>query len=199
MIRNVVLDMGNVMLDYNPERYLETYIEREEDRPLVKAELFGAVEWTMCDYGTGDDEGLIAAACRHLPERLHPQVEKLVRSWYYDMPAYPEMGEKIGELLDKGYRLYVLSNVNRHYDVMRRSIPHLDRFSGEFVSYQWKLIKPEPAIFSAFCQHFNLVPAECLFVDDRQDNVLGAMRVGMNAMVYHGDPARIDEKLEELK
>ena len=59
MIRNVVLDMGNVMLDYNPERYLETYIEREEDRPLVKAELFGAVEWTMCDYGTGDDEGLI--------------------------------------------------------------------------------------------------------------------------------------------
>ena len=43
MIRNVVLDMGNVMLDYNPERYLETYIEREEDRPLVKAELFGAV------------------------------------------------------------------------------------------------------------------------------------------------------------
>ena len=86
MIRNVVLDMGNVMLDYNPERYLETYIEREEDRPLVKAELFGAVEWTMCDYGTGDDEGLIAAACRHLPERLHPQVEKLVRNWYYDNP-----------------------------------------------------------------------------------------------------------------
>ena len=103
MIRNVVLDMGNVMLDYNPERYLKTYIEREEDRPLVKAELFGAVEWTMCDYGTGDDEGLIAAACRHLPERLHPQVEKLVRGWYYDMPAYPEMGEKISELLDKGW------------------------------------------------------------------------------------------------
>lgn len=36
MIRNVVLDMGNVMLDYNPERYLETYIEREEDRPLSR-------------------------------------------------------------------------------------------------------------------------------------------------------------------
>ena len=74
MVRNVVFDMGKVLLDFNVERYL-LRVEREEDRPLVRQALFASVEWVMTDYGTMDDEGLLAAACRRLPQHLHPYLE----------------------------------------------------------------------------------------------------------------------------
>lgn len=191
MIKNVVLDMGNVMLDYNPERYLCTWVEAEEDRDLLRRELFGSIEWVMTDHGTLDDEGLCRAVCARVPERLHESVRNIIAHWCEDMPVLPGIPEVIETLLDKGYRLYVLSNVGQGYPTMRKNIPHIDKFSGEFTSSQWRLIKPEPAIFSAFCAHFGLVPAECIFIDDQKNNVYGAIRVGMQGLVYHGDPESI--------
>lgn len=190
MVRNVVFDMGKVLLDFNVERYL-LRVEREEDRPLVRQALFASVEWVMTDYGTMDDERLLAAACRRLPQHLHPAAEEIVRTWYRDMPAYPGVGEVIRRLKDEGYRLYLLSNVCGHYDVMRRNIPHIERFDGEFISSDWHLLKPDPEIFRTFCLHFGLNPAQCFFIDDQPANVFGALRAGMRGMVYHGDPAAI--------
>ena len=149
MIHNVVFDMGKVLLDFNVERYL-LHVEQEEDRPLVRHVLFESAEWTMTDYGTMDDERLIAAACRRLPQHLHPAAAEIVHTWYRDMPAYPGIGEVIRGLKDEGYRLYLLSNVSGHYEVMRRNIPHIERFDGEFISSDWHLLKPDPEIFRVF-------------------------------------------------
>lgn len=198
MIRNVVLDMGNVILDFNPERYLAAFVERDEDRALLRKELFGSIEWVMTDHGVLDNAGLCRAVCARIPERLHESVRSILAHWFEDMPALPGVGDVIGRLLDKGYRLYVLSNVGENFDIMKKNIPHIERFSGTFISSEWKLIKPEPAIFSAFCAHFRLVPAECLFVDDQKVNVYGAVRIGMKGLPYYGDPADIEKKLEEL-
>ena len=45
MIRNIILDMGNVLLDYNPEVILEKTLDNEEDRQIIRKELFGGPEW----------------------------------------------------------------------------------------------------------------------------------------------------------
>ena len=198
MIRNVVLDMGNVMLDYSPERYLRTWVEREEDRALLRRELFDSVEWAMTDHGTLDNAGLCRAVCSRVPERLHAAVGTIITHWCEDMPALPGIAEVIAQLLDEGYHLYVLSNVGQDYPTMRKNIPHLDRFSGEFTSSQVRLLKPEPAIFTAFCERFGLLPEECLFVDDQKNNAYGAMRIGMHGLAYHGDPQTIPDKIKEI-
>ena len=77
MIRNVVFDMGNVLLDFNPERYLQNFVEREEDRALLRDELFDSVEWVMTDHGRLDDEGLGDTVCGRVPERLHGTVRRI--------------------------------------------------------------------------------------------------------------------------
>lgn len=198
MIRNVVFDMGNVLLDFAPERYLRNFVEEEGDWALLRRELFGSVEWVMTDHGALDDEGLCAAVCGRVPERLHGTVRRILAHWYEDMPAYPGVEALIGRLLAQGYRLYVLSNVSPHYDVMRRGIPHIGEFAGEFISCKAHLLKPEPAIFAAFCEKFGLKPEECLFIDDQKINVYGAMRVGMQGLVYYGRPEDVERRLEEL-
>ena len=199
MIRNVVLDMGNVILDFNPERYLHTWVERDADKALLRRELFGSIEWTMTDHGTLDNDGLCRAVCSRVPEHLHKTVRTIIDNWCHDMPALPGIAKVIETLLNDGRRLYILSNVGQDYPVMRKNIPHIDRFSGEFTSSNWKLLKPEPAIFTTFCEHFGLLPDECLFVDDRKDNAYGAIRAGMHGLVYYGDPQSILDALHNLQ
>lgn len=198
MIRNVVLDMGNVILDFAPERYLNTWVDAEADKVLLRRELFGSIEWTMTDHGTLNNAGLCRAVCTRVPERLHDAVETIIAHWCEDMPPLPGIDKVIGQLLEEGYHLYILSNVGQDYPVMRRNIPHIERFSGEFTSSQAKLLKPEPTIFTAFCDQFGLVPEECLFVDDQKANAYGAIRAGMHGLAYFGDPKTILQKIKEI-
>lgn len=197
MISNIVLDMGNVLLDYDPKRFIAPFVEKEEDRKAIIQELFSSAEWIGGDLGTYTDEMVMAAAFKRLPERLHGAVRAVMGDFYKRMPAYPDTERLITTLLDKGFNLYLLSNVGVHFDEMRKNIPHLDRFCGEFLSYQVKLIKPQPEIFAAFCEKYHLAPETCLFVDDSPANAFGAMRAGMKGFVFRGDADKLLEYVEE--
>ena len=199
MIRNVVFDMGNVILDFSAKRYLDTWVEAEADKALLMRELFDSIEWVMTDHGTLDNKGLCSAVCARVPQRLHAAVGNIIAHWWEDMPVLPGMEELIRGLLEEGYRLYVLSNVGEYHSLLQPKIPHIERFSGVFFSSQWKMLKPEVEIYRTFCAHFGLVPDECLFIDDRKDNAYGAQRIGMHGLAYHGQPEEIKEALNALR
>ncbi len=109
----------------------------------------------------------------------------------------PGMEELIRRLKQAGYGIYLLSNTGQRYYEFRKNIPALRWFDGEFISADWKLLKPEPEIYRAFCQYFHLVPAQCLFVDDLAQNVYGAQRAGMKGVVFYGDPGDLERRLRE--
>ena len=56
MIRNIVLDMGNVLLDYNPEFVMDTFCSSEEEKDIIRRELFEGPEWEMADSGDIKDK-----------------------------------------------------------------------------------------------------------------------------------------------
>ena len=64
MIRNIVLDMGNVLLDYDPAVPLKKFLETEEDRKIIYRELFTGPEWTLGDLGNITVEGKFASISR---------------------------------------------------------------------------------------------------------------------------------------
>ena len=76
-------------------------------------------------------------------------------------------------------------------------IPGCEVFDGLFVSADWKLLKPEPAIYEAFLRHFGLRAEECFFVDDAPANVDGARRAGMTAVMFCADVRRLRRELRE--
>jgi HAD superfamily hydrolase (TIGR01509 family) len=55
---------------------------------------------------------------------------------------------------------------------------------GWVISSEEHLIKPDVAIYRRLCEKFNLLPEECLFTDDKQVNIDGAMRAGMQAVLF---------------
>ena len=84
-----------------------------------------------------------------------------------------------------GYHIYYLSNYSRK--AIRDcpgAIAFLPLMDGGIFSCNVGLIKPEPAIYRLLMETYGLVPSETVFLDDRQENVDGALRVGMQAIRY---------------
>lgn len=198
MIKNIVFDMGNVIIRFDPELFMSRLGLAEEDKKLLKRELFVSLEWSRMDRGSLTDEEAAEIVCRRVPERLHDAVRRLVGMW--DRPILPVEGmyELVEELRGMGYGIYLLSNASfRQHDYWPR-VPASKFFDGTLISADVKLVKPQPEIYRLLCDKFSLVPEECVFIDDSTSNAEGAYFCGINALVFHGDAHEMRLKLNEL-
>lgn len=198
MIKNIVFDMGNVIIRFDPELFMLRLGLAEEDRRLLKRELFVSLEWSRMDRGSLTDEEAAEIVCRRVPERLHDAVRRLVGMW--DRPILPVEGmyELVKELRGMGYGIYLLSNASfRQHDYWPR-VPASKFFDGTLISADVKLVKPQPEIYRLLCDKFSLLPEECVFIDDSTSNAEGAYFCGINALVFHGDAHEMRLKLNEL-
>lgn len=198
MIKNIVFDMGNVIIRFDPELFMVRLGLAEEDRKLLKRELFASLEWSRMDRGSLTDEEAAEIVCRRVPERLHDAVRRLVGMW--DRPILPVEGmyELVEELRGMGYGIYLLSNASfRQHDYWPR-VPASKFFDGTLISADVKLVKPQPEIYRLLCDKFSLLPEECVFIDDSTSNAEGAYFCGINALVFHGDAHEMRLKLNEL-
>ncbi len=197
MIRNIVFDMGNVLVRFDPDLFLERIGAAEEDRPLFKREVFKSLEWAQMDRGSLTDEEAVPLMCRRLPARLHAAAEDLVCRW--DLPILEIEGsfELVRELKELGYRIYLLSNASLRQHEYWPRVRASRYFDGTFISADVKLIKPQPEIFQLFLETFALKPEECFFIDDSNYNIEGALNSGMSGAIFHGDVGQIRAKLRE--
>ena len=196
MIRNIIFDMGNVLIQWKPDLFVESLDVPEEDRPLLLREVFGSVEWIQMDRGTLSMEDGLTAICRRLPERLRGPARELTLNWWRRWLLPMEgMADLVLELKELGYGIYLLSNAKsdlpRYFDL----IPGSECFDGKIVSADWKLLKPQHEIYETLFREFSLKPEECFFIDDLTLNVEGAYYVGMSGAVFDGDMARLRRKL----
>lgn len=197
MIRNIVFDMGQVVLRFAPDFFLDRCGAEGEDKKLLKREVYQSLEWARMDRGSLTDEQAAELICRRLPERLHETVHELIDRW--DRPILPVEGmeELIAELKGKGYGIYLLSNASyRQHDYWPR-VPACRYFDGTMVSADVKLVKPQPEIYRLLCETFSLKAEECVFIDDAINNAEGAFLCGMHAIVFHDDMDELRTRLRE--
>lgn len=198
MIKNIVLDMGNVLLDYNPDICLNLFVHTEKDRQLIRHELFEGPEWVQGDLGYITDEERYASVSLRVPERLHQELKQCTEHWDVCMLPIPGAKEFCEDAKKKGYRLYVLSNAS---DAFYRYFPGfapLDYFDGIVVSCDIHIIKPDIRIYRHLLEQYALLPEECFFIDDKADNVKGAKDAGMHGAVFHGDFEELKTRLSDI-
>jgi HAD superfamily hydrolase (TIGR01509 family) len=84
-----------------------------------------------------------------------------------------------------GYKVLLLSNTDpERFAFVRRHFPEILFFDGYVLSYELKLLKPDPAIYLAAARLAGTDPAECVFIDDMEENVKGAVDAGLNGVLY---------------
>ena len=197
MIRHIVFDMGQVLVQFSAGLFSERLRLSAEDAELIRREVLTTVEWVRMDRGTISDDDALARMCARLPQRLHDTAAYLVRRWNDPIVPVPGMADVARDLKAAGYDLYLLSNAATRQHTYWHDIPGSEYFSGTFISADYHLLKPEDAIYQAFFKKFGLKPEECLFIDDSAPNIEASENAGMAGIVFHGDAARLRHQLAE--
>jgi putative hydrolase of the HAD superfamily len=186
-INNLVLDMGNVLLGWTPRDFALRAAGSVEDAGLLCGALFDSPDWALHDAGQVDEDTLLRRAQERLPVRLHRQLGELIANWPAWMAPVPGVDEITRRAKQAGYRLYLLSNAGARFPGALRDRPFYPRFEGMMVSYHERIAKPDVRLYRRLCERFCLAPGECLFVDDVEVNVCGAIEAGMQAHHFTGD------------
>lgn len=186
MIRNIVFDMGKVLVGYDPMLVCGHHIENTEDRERVCTAVFASPEWVLLDMGVLPEEQAVKQMCSRLPERLRRSAELCMRDWdQYNMWPVKEMEPLIRELKKRGFGIYLCSNASlRLLTCFQQVIPATDCFDGMLFSAEVKCIKPQKEMYQHLFERFALKPEECFFIDDLPANIEGARACGMDGYCF---------------
>ena len=199
MIKNIIFDMGNVLLDYNPQDYVKAFLHCEEDQDMVLTALFGGQEWLDLDHGLITERDALKKMLQKLPKRLHQEA----RALFYGWQNYTRPIEGVNLLAIKlhraGYRLYLLSNTGVRLHVYAHRLPALQYFDGAVMSADVQQVKPEPQIYQILFDRYHLDPKECFFIDDCEQNLKTGKQFGMHVYLFDGDEKKLESALHKEK
>ena len=194
MVKNVILDMGKVLLSFEPQIPLNAYCKSEAEKKTVEKALFGSKYWHDADRGLIKDAQLYDLVKQTVSQEHHDALKNCCAHWDICMRPIVGAREFCQYLKSAGFGVYVLSNASdRFYDYFGNFLP-LDFFDGVVVSSDIKMMKPDHEIFDYVMRKYDLNRAECLFVDDSLANVESARAFGMLAHQFCGDFSEIKEK-----
>ncbi len=189
MIKNVIFDIGNVILKFSRD-FLLTSIYQGKEYDLLKEKLFA--NWEKLDEDLISLVEYEQEVLLSLPPHLRSYASAVLNNWEYFMTYTPGIRELIAELKQKGYNLYILSNMTRHFIEREYKFPILDLFDGIVYSAPIKMIKPNAEIYTYILEKFNLQAEECLFIDDTKANLAAAARFGISTFHFN-------DNVDELK
>lgn len=200
MIKNIIFDVGFVLISFERKIIYDKYQLSEEDRKKINRELYLSYEWAAMDRGSMEVEEAYKQIAKRLPKRLHPALYDLVFEWDAYAWSFEGMGKITKALKKKGYRLYILSNATK---LLKEFAPILienyEDFSGAIISGFVKTIKPEKTIYEKLLNTYHLKANECFFVDDMPMNIEMARSLGIDGTVFHGDVKELKRVLKNKK
>ncbi|MBQ9437295.1 MAG: HAD family phosphatase [Lachnospiraceae bacterium] len=206
MIKNVILDIGNVLVDFKWEEVereiIQDYAQKigladEEEKEALFGRLRDATvnnpTWNEYDIGNWTEEEVIQSFVDADPELEEPirQVGKSLGKMLGRREASIPWIDRLHEM---GYQVCYLSNYSapavRDSKTALDFLPHTD---GGFLSYTVHMIKPSKAYYQLLLEEYELEASESVFIDDMERNVEGAKAAGIHAIRFESIPQAMEE------
>ena len=179
MYKNIIFDLGGVMVDFDPKTYLVDRFCNAEVEEQVSQLTFESEEWKLLDAGliTRSEANLRMLARAKEYGRAF-EVQGVLDDWMHILRPRRRMQELVRRLKNHGYSVYYLSNIPQ--DVLELLIERgvLAQFDGGVASCEVQVNKPDPQIYKALLKKYQLKASECVFIDDRLENVQAAFALG---------------------
>ena len=197
-IKNLIFDFGKVLVNYDFDLYFSHIISDPEKLAAFSKIMNNPEVVNKMDLGEMSVDEIIGEL-----QAKHPEFSS---EFVIFGQRYPEivLGEVDGmrdlltQLKQKGYKLYGLSNwCSKVYLTMKQYDQIFGLLDGFVISSDERLIKPNPAIYQRLFEKYNLKPEECVFADDKIENIVGSENVGMKAILFK-NAKQYEEELMKL-
>ena len=183
MYKNVIFDIGGVMVDFDPkdfllERFCNAAVEEKVYRLTFGSETWQKLDAGLCSRYEGSQAMLAAARA----EGCAFEVQEVLENWTSILRIRRRMVELVRRLKNHGYCVYYLSNLPEDILplLMRRGLDGV--FDGGVASCDVHINKPDPRIYQCLLDKYGLTAGECIFIDDSRANVQTAFQLGMNSI-----------------
>ena len=184
MIKNVVFDLGRVMVEFDPEAYIASFGFPKKTAEALLEIVFGQ-DWVLHDRG---DYETVWDLCEALVQK-HPAYEKEIRAvltgdWVKIHYLKQDTADYLSELRGRGYKIYILSNLSLESYEFISQYPFFRLIDGGVFSYRERSVKPEDKIYRVLLDRYALDPAETVFLDDNPNNIAAALRNGIRGILF---------------
>lgn len=198
MVKNIIFDLGKVLLNFEPLEYLCNKIPEKQIAYKIYGEIFKSSEWVMLDRGVITEEEAVNRICDR--NRANDQlIRDVMVDWYDILAPMEDVVDILKELKFLGYKIYFLSNFHLlAFENVSRRYEFFENFDGGIVSYKEKLLKPENGIYDKLVSTYGIEPSESIFIDDTEENITSAERLGFKTVLFTSSND-LKEKLIEYK
>ena len=202
-MKNLVFDMGNVLIEWNSEKILTAITGDTNLQDLLRKEVFETRLWVETDEGVKTREELIEIVASKLGDEYRNEITQLLRYWYKYVDVFTKVQDRIIELSKSDYNIYILSNTAyTFYDLVKEGyLPAASIAKGIVLSCEEKVLKPNEKIYNILLERYNLDPHDTMFFDDLSENIWGAARCGINGFVVENESellTYLDKLREEM-
>jgi HAD superfamily hydrolase (TIGR01509 family) len=193
-IRNVVFDVGGVLLEWNPPRIIAGLYPDPAIQAVIREQIFEHADWLEFDRGTFNEAEAIEHFAK-LADLTRDETRLLMQAVRESLAPIAGTIRLVEELAAAGLHLYLLSNMPvSTYEYLIGRHKFFGHFKHLVISGAIRLVKPEPAIYKHLVDETGIVPAESVFIDDLLKNVVAARECGFHAIQFT-DPQSCREQL----
>lgn len=183
VVKNVVFDVGNVLLWWKPQNVVAEVFP-QEDANLLTLQMFKSDPWKDLNRGLLTAEDLINLYHQTLGIEK-PKLEFLMERVKESLTPIPDSLEFLKELADRRIPLYCITdNIHELMARLREKYDFWKHFQGVVVSAEVGVLKPAPEIYQHLLDTYHLKAEECLFIDDYDINIEGAKNMGMQGILF---------------
>ena len=197
MIKNIIFDIGNVLMPFGYRPFYESFGYAEEIVERLSKATAQSPDWNELDRGVLSYEEVLARFIQN-----DPQLEEIIHRVFADLNGilgvYDYTESWIKQLKEAGYGVYYLSNFFQKADEdCKELMSFLELTDGGILSYKDKVTKPDRRIYELLLERYELKPEECVFLDDTKKNIDGALAVGIHGILFK-DRERAFSELQKL-
>lgn len=179
----VVFDIGNVLIEWQPERFYDVEIGQARREAMFAAvDLHGMN--AAVDLGADFKDTIYATAERY------PDWADEIRMWHdrwldIATPTIDRSVQLLRALRSKGMPVFALTNFGvGTFDIAEAHYGFLTEFDRRFISGHMRVQKPDPAIYQVVERESGVAPAALLFADDRPENIEAAEARGWQGHLF---------------
>lgn len=183
-IDTIILDIGKVLADFIPIEYLRMIgISEDKIRPVYEAVIENEI-WNEYDRGVMNEAEALKRFIQKSPE-LEAEIRIAFKNLRGIIKKFDYADKWIEDLHRAGFKVLYLSNISEKlFNECYEELSYIEKMDGGVLSFKDKMKKPEREIYEHLIKKYNLNPKSCIFIDDREENLIEASNLGINTVLF---------------